>query len=60
MAATYPHIRLPQKEEPQLFRESEPGNFDLPDDLLLMIGSTKNSSKTTTKESATTTRQPVS
>ena len=31
---TYP---LPQRAKPQLFREIEPGNFSLPNDLLLMI-----------------------
>ncbi|WZY84348.1 hypothetical protein YC2023_030732 [Brassica napus] len=29
--------RLPQKEKPQLNRETEPGNFGFPDDLLFMI-----------------------
>ena len=36
-----------KRNEPQLNQEIEPGNFGLPDHLLFMIGSTKNSSKRT-------------
>ncbi|WZZ74567.1 hypothetical protein YC2023_085937 [Brassica napus] len=41
--------RLPQKEEPQLNRETEPGNFGFSDDLLFMISSRATSKAETTR-----------
>ncbi|WZY78573.1 hypothetical protein YC2023_024957 [Brassica napus] len=41
--------RLPQKEKPQLNRETEPGNFGFPGDLLFMISSRATSKAETTR-----------